>query len=359
MTLSQVTTEENGNLKSNEKLRFSSINCLKALGAFFIICIHCFDLWYLFPIIRTAVPFFFIISGFFLYRDNPKDALDKCIATLKKIFWITLYANLFYYVCYYIPSDPVPFKNLESLIKYIIIGNKLGFHLWYLNAYIEALIVIIIALRLRVLGYLWFSIPFLIILGLILGKYAFLFPQLPNTTILSRNFITMGIPCVGIGWLIRKYSSQLLKIFSYPILLTIIILILSECEIVLLKFTGSRLLSGDYIITTIPLAASMVLIAVKYPFVGKNSLIEFVGKKYSTDIYIFHIFILNLFAYLNAKILNLLSFTLPFIVFVLTILFIILLQKISTKFLKGDHGGSYTKLPDENVHEHCEKHVSE
>ena len=76
----------------------------------------------------------------------------------------------------------------------------------------------------------------------------------------------------------------------------------------------------------------MVLTAVKYPLIGKGSIIEFVGKTYATYIYIFHIFILKMFSILNVKFLGFPSFTLPFIVFILTLFFIIIWQKCSKKF---------------------------
>lgn len=330
-TLNQIKNGRTGGYSYNSNLKFSSIYCLKALGAFFVICIHCFGPWPIFPIIRTAVPFFFIISGFFLYRENQDEAYYKCINTFKKILWITLYANIFYYLCYDVPINIFPFKSIKSIIYFIAVGGSLGFHLWYLNAYIEALFIIIICLKFRILNYLWRWIPLCILWGLCTGKYEFLFPYLPNNLILTRNFFTIGIPCFGIGWLLKKYSYRLLEIFKYPILFTLLLLFLSEVEIFSLKFSG-HFLVGDYLITTFPLAAFMVLIGVKYPLIGKDSMIEYAGKKYSTYIYIFHIFVLRMFSIFNTKVLGLPSITYPFIVFVLTILFIIIWKKCSHKF---------------------------
>lgn len=327
----QTKGERTGSFYYSGNLKYSSIYCLKALGAFFVICVHCFEPWQIFPIIRTAVPFFFIISGFFLYRENPDEAYNKCVNTFKKVFWITLYANIFYYLCYNVPLNAFPFKSIKSIIGFIAFGGSFGHHLWYLNAYLEALFIIIIFLKLRVLRYLWWCIPICMIFGLCTGKYEFLFPSLPNNLIYSRNFITTGIPCFGIGWLLKKYSCRLLEIFKYPILLTVILLLLSELEICSLKFLG-HFLKGDYIITTFPLAASMVLAGVKYPLIGRNSMIEYVGKKYSTYIYIFHVFVLKTFLILNKETLGLPSITYPFIVFALTILFIIIWKRCSNKF---------------------------
>lgn len=220
-----------------------------------------------------------------------------------------------------------PFKSIKSIIGFITLGKVFGLHLWYLNAYLEVLIITIIAIKLRILNYLWWFIPICILLELMTGKYEFLVPFLPNDTTLSRNFLTMGIPCFGIGWLIKQYSSRLLEIFRYPLLLTVIILILSELEIFILKLSG-HILTGDLLITTIPLAASMVLIGVKYPLIGKGSVIEYVGKKYSTYIYIFHLFIVKIFLFK----LGLPQVIYPFIIFILTILFIIIWKRSSQFF---------------------------
>lgn len=328
----QIKNGRKANLKYDDGLKYSSIYCLKALGAFFVVCIHCFGPWIIFPIIRTAVPFFFIISGFFIYREDPQRALIKCVEAFKKVFWITLYANLFYYIACYLPTDLLPIKSLKSLVEFITVGRNLGFHLWYLNAYLETLGIVILALKFRKLRQLWYLIPIGIAIGLATGKYEFLFPYLPNNIVISRNFFTIGIPCFGMGWLIRQYSRQLLKFFTSPLLLTLLILILSECEMAILKFTVPYL-RGDYLITTFPLAASIVLSAVKYPLIGRGSMIELIGKEYSTYIYIFHVFVFQVFLSLNSNLLGLPSFTFPFIVFILTVLFIIIWRKGSKTLL--------------------------
>lgn len=319
------------NEECSNKTIYSSIYCLKALGAFFVICIHCYGPWPIFALIRTAVPLFFMISGFFLYNEDSAIAIEKCVRAFKKIFWITLYANIFYYLCYNVPDNLVPFKSFTFFIGYLGVGSSLGFHLWYLNAFLEALFVVIIALKFNLLNRLWYRIPFFVLLGLVSGKYEFLFPYIPNNLILSRNFLTMGVSCFGIGWLIKKYNSELIKFFRSPVLLTIEIFILSEIEVTILKFTDTFLL-GDYLITTFPLAASILLIGVKYPHWGKHSLMEFIGKKYATYVYVFHVFIQRLFDSFYDKLPHIPDIIIPFIVFGLTILFIIVWQKCSKSF---------------------------
>lgn len=320
-------------IKQNNKIKYSSLYCLKAFGALCIIFIHSYNPFYLYPIIRTAVPLFFMISGYFLYSEDSEIAQRKCIKAFKKILWITIYANLFYYISLNIPNDLFPINSLKSVVHLITVGTSLGYQLWYLNAYIQALVVIIIALKFKKISFLWKCIPIFLILGLMTGKYQFLVPFLRNSLSLSRNFITMGIPFVGIGWLIRKYGSQLLSKFSSKVIFAflIIVLILSESEVCYFRF-NRIFLHGDYVITTIPLVALMLLVAIKYPLLGKNSLVEVIGKKYSLSIYIFHIFVLEVFKIINNDFLHLRLMTFPFIIFILTLMFSIVWEKCSKKF---------------------------
>lgn len=314
------------------KIPVSSLYCLKALGALFVICIHCYSPKPLYPIIRTAVPFFFIISGFFLYKEDSEEAFQKCINAFKKILWITLYANIFYYICYNVPDNILPFKSLKSVVFFIATGSNLGFHLWYLTAYLETLFIIIVCIKFRMLSKLWFCIPLFILWGLLTGKYQFLVPSLPNNLLLSRNFLTMGIPGFGIGWLLRKYSSKVLNIFASPVIGALIILSLSGFEAILLNLGGGKILSGDYLITTFPLATAMMLVGLRYPTFGKDTILELIGKKYSTYIYIFHVFVYRTLRTLTNGLLEFPPITFPFIVFFLTIAFIAIWEKCSRKF---------------------------
>lgn len=304
--------------------RYSSVYCLKALGAFFVVCIHCGIGGPFYPIIRTAVPFFFMISGYFIYRDDTAESINRCISSLKKIAWLTLYANIFYYLCYFFPERIIPFSDFKDLLSGIFIGNNFGGHLWYLTSYIEVLILVIAALRFRFLTLLWWLIPVFAVTGLLLGKYAFLLPlpDWPDETyfMLNRNFLTMGVPCFGIGWLMRKYRDALLRAISLPIALTLMLLILSVSEIWCISRTG-ELRPGDYIVTTLPLAASMLLVALKFPRLGADSLVEKIGKNYSTYIYIFHIFILRICFSVSRTYFHIAGFVITVVAFIFTLLF--------------------------------------
>ena len=310
---------------TNNKTESSSIYCVKAFGAFCVICIHCNLSPLLFPIIRTAVPIFFMISGYFLYNGNNEEAIRHSILTLKKITWLTVYANIFYYICFCCPDDLLPINGVADLLSLIFGGGKIGYHLWYLNTLIFTLLTIVLFLKIRKIHILWMAIPLLVSFGLITGKYNFLFSSLPNALFISRNFITMGIPCFGIGWLLRKYEKRITT-FKYPVLLLSVITGFSIAETTFL--INHNWVNGDYIITTIPLAAAILLVSIIYPNMG-NGIIRHIGKYLATGIYVFHIFILYIVENINNDYLHFSAYMIPILTFIFSAAFVLIWSKAS------------------------------
>lgn len=317
--------------------KYSSLYCLKLMGAFFIICIHCWGgiiydsqfLYYSFTFFRIAVPIFFIISGFFLYRSDEFQTIYRLKQTFIKIFWITVYANILYLLIK-IPHN----FNFNFLVDLILWGDKNGGgHLWYLNAYLETLLVMMLFAKLRKLDILWCLIPFLVVLGLLAGKYNTAIHIISYNFTLSRCFLTVGIPCVGAGYLIAKYKDELLTNIRYPILGLLFIILLSEFEAWLFQcgiIPVQR--DADIFAMTIPFAVMLFICCLKFPRLGENSIFEKWGWKYSTYIYIFHILIIGLIGYkinvtigLTAK---------PFLILFATILFVVIWRKSTKHFFE-------------------------
>ena len=62
-----------------QRKSISSLYVLKAICAFLVVIIH-FPMkygYYFYPIVRIAVPCFFMISGYFLYSDNREKLMSN------------------------------------------------------------------------------------------------------------------------------------------------------------------------------------------------------------------------------------------------------------------------------------------
>ena len=89
------------------KKQYAAVDIAKYVSALLVVCIHTFpfidinemlNTYFIQTICRLAVPFFFMISGYFLFRkihneEEDKDVLKKYLFRLLKIYliWTVIY----------------------------------------------------------------------------------------------------------------------------------------------------------------------------------------------------------------------------------------------------------------------------
>lgn len=323
-----------------ERKEYASLYCLKALGSFLVVCIHSkfyLDIYFLEPILRIAIPIFFFISAFFIYDKDEEKRTQNLKKRFRKILWLTLYANIFYYIALCFPNDLMPLKSGYEVVLCIFLGFPYSFHLWFLIAYLEIIIMILLAQKYRCLKFLWVLMVIFFIVGLFFGKYNFLTPQIGNTLFKTTNCLTLGLPCFAVGWFVKKYQDRLLKVIKYPLLFFVLILTLSLLEWHLISgFYGGKHIEGALLITTLPLVFFLMLLGVKYPDFGKGSLFYVIGKKYSLGIYVYHILIVNLISnFISMYDIVIANWIVPLICFVLTITFDNVWNFLSRRVIMG------------------------
>lgn len=286
----------------------TTLNALKFICAVMVVWIHIplFGLAsQMIHINRIAVPIFFMISGYFLVNPDGTIPQKRIIKILKKIFVLTVIVNLIYYSYRAI----VRHDYSLPLLRTILVGDTLNMALWYMNAYLEALILIWIIVKLNVTRIL----PWLAILGilinLILGSYYWVFWEhqpnlyLDNSLVryaAHRNFFTIALPCIVTGTWIRLKErplevNKLVWIFG-------ILLVGIYAEAIFRKIACGNSDSGDIGLLTIPLAIVIFLIALNLK--SEHRIIRYMahlGKNYSTNIFLFHLLIKGLFLLLVAN----------------------------------------------------------
>ncbi len=144
--------------------RNHSIDCLKALCAFFVVVIHgtIFGKEYFEPVTRCAVPCFFIISGWFIYSADLGKMRERLMKSIKRVGWILLWSTVLFAVvklgsCY-LHDD---FSCWRGSIKYFLLFNPNPFyyHLWYLAAYLYVLIIVFLLARYWKISLLKYATP--------------------------------------------------------------------------------------------------------------------------------------------------------------------------------------------------------
>lgn len=328
--------------------RVIGLDCLKLLCAFLVICLHKpFEIaeGYTDAIARIAVPIFFMITGYFYQTCVEK---GNQLKQIKKILILVIFCNLLYFAfesAYYIYTGDISEKlqswfTLKSLIKFLVFNSSpFKGHLWYLGAVLYVLIFIFLFEKKFKRSYLYFLIPILLCINLLLGNFSKLLFGYAISAIYTRNFLFMGLPFFLLGDYIRngkRFNPMRLNTLISGIL-AFIFIITTLIEYYLLKhfdFLGTK----ELFISSIFCAAFLFTFCIKISNrIATNSFfikLSDLGRRYSTDIYIFHYIIITFVgkavSYIN--ILNTIyTYIAPIIIFIVTLIFAIIYEALLQK----------------------------
>lgn len=316
-------------------MRNYSIDTLKAICAIFVVFLHIstpIQNIYL-PIVRCAVPCFFMISGYFLMNDSIQTRIIKAIRKiLKTIIWSSL---LFALVKLMLNkgdfSSIIP--TSRQVVDFILLNeNPLGFHLWYLNAYLYTLIFVYLISKYNYWRYAYLAVPILLVGDLMLGKYSLLLFGREFDYLYVRNFLFVGIPNFLIGCYIRQKSiclqTKSCKLFAC----IFIFVITSLIEKGILDYWHLGATREQYISTAL-LSISFFLYFVNRKQYNSNW-ISVIGQRDSLYIYIFHPFWMALISILLyhielGELQIIYDYAAPIIVLLMTYIAIVIIRRLN------------------------------
>lgn len=286
--------------------RLYNIDSLKFLCAILVIFIHVSTPYqkYILPLTRCAVPCFFIISGYFIYSENKLKLEEHIIRSIKKIFKIFIWSTSLFALVKFLfafKNNDFDFLQLSTLRNFILFNeNPFGGHLWYINAYLYTLVIISFFVKRSLLTYIYWIIPFLLLMDLCLGKYSLVLWNKEFPYIVVRNFLCVGIPYFAIGMLLKHFKEPILK-FKYlqpycflGVIIFSITTIMEHQILVEIHKNAAR----DHYISSIFLAIALFLFFLSIQS-NKNNLISLWGEKYSLYIYLFHPLFIMFFPIIN------------------------------------------------------------
>lgn len=233
---------------------------------------------------RFAVPFFFLVSGYFFYQNFLKSGDRYFTKSIQRLLGIFIIACIVYI--------PIRFEKLSFSFSLLYDGTNL--HLWFLSSMIFGLILC------------WYHYSYLhserfmiaaslviILLSLLSDSYSGLLPITLNGDF-SRYLLS--VPYLFFGTLIAKKNFRL----AAPVSIGLIVLgvVMQMVEAVLLqKLYGSDPLRHQFLIGTIPFSFGVFFLS----FSGcSNHRLAELGRKYSLSIYVYHQFV-NFFLFKTIK----------------------------------------------------------
>lgn len=292
-----------------------SLYVLKAIAAFGVVSIHTpflgkEDIFA--PYLQSFVPLFFAISGFLMYDREEGIRLGKVKRALIKIFVIFFKSHVVYFMWAIIMTLVMAHMALGGVLQHLRvyldyqswtlwrilwIGDEIGFHLWYLLAYIHVLLFLYFLARFcrKSTVYIVLALSLFGFLGIVLaGKYGFIVGL--NMDEHDLRGLALGLPCFSIGVCLKHRLEHLEKLVSLKInrLLLIIVLVLGYVEFSFLQNLNPGHANNGYIYLMTPITVFVVLLLFVRKDVAGNMKCEFlenIGKNYSLDIYIYHVIV--------------------------------------------------------------------
>lgn len=273
--------------------RYDYIDAMRLFFAFCVVLIHVplFGSAYLAPIYRCAVPFFYTVTGFFLYRDSAKDMTNSLFRSSAKWFmmWIRYFIiltvfSVFVHSYFNQPiaieiSDIVEVlsgQGSSQKLDVLMLGSRpYGIYvLWFLLSGSYAL---------ALLGFLFtFTNKFVVGVISLLSFIACVFFSCIDVH--TSRIFSLSLPFLTLGILLRKYIGYLSKYVNRTNF--IIVLLLLYCEFFLKRING---ISSECFLFT------PVLISLLFAYMVKNeaaneiiSHIADKGRSTTLDIYIYH-----------------------------------------------------------------------
>lgn len=304
-------------------MRNYSIDTLKLICAIFVIFIHTPQPEvlenYITPLVRCAVPIFFMISGYYTYgKKDLTHTIKKRVTHLLTIFGVVF---LFSFLFFIIANGKDSLEHLSILFSHnFILLNSVPYcmHLWYIIAYIYVLLIILLVEKFNLYKWLFFLTPILLLTALTIGKYSEIILGNCYPTNYTRNFLFTGLPFFALGMIIKR-AKQLPNIYISGIF-CIIFYILGVIEVINIKNLG------DWYATTIFLSLSIFILFINIKQ-GKDNILSKVGREDSLYIYLLHFIIATGITLLSNRF-PYLPYLSALITLSLTLIFIYILRKL-------------------------------
>lgn len=300
-------------------MRIKSIESIRFVSIIFIIIIHVSPYIKTIPgavlnqVARFAVPYFFIVSGYFFCdkitrkRNDPIKLMTTYCARLFYIymFWYAIYAiwpliSPENYTNISANGLLVEFQswkfqfieNFKENILFFTAAGGYGFHLWYLPSLGIAILLLSVSLWLNGLEVGFFISIILYVLALLITPYReSCFGIKWNLDPRIGPFFSSLF--VFIGAMFSKYNVRLSLLYSSLIAATG--LFVSLAEVLLINNLYDRaVVSNNYVIGTVFYGAGVFLVAISTNNIGEKLRINNLGGL-SLGIYVLHVLVIRIY----------------------------------------------------------------
>lgn len=263
--------------------RNHSLDLVKGIACLFVVCMHCEFPGYLGVLVqcvaRWAVPFFFMVSGYFCYRAQ---GVTNYPRKVRHIASIVLFASTVYVIYRALTGGSFAITR-RQLFEWVVLNEPVivAGQLWFLFALLYDYIVFGLLDTGGIVGLTKALIPINLVLYLVLAQGAHLAGyKVPNP--IYRNFLIEGLLLFSLGYWLHAYERRI-KVPN-GLLVAGIVLFTVLCPI------ERELIGRDFgiNIVTFPQVLCIFLFCIQNPSLGEKSTLRVLGERYSLYVYVLH-----------------------------------------------------------------------
>ena len=288
-----------GELELKAGTHIHSIDVMRIVMAFFVVAIHvpfadkAGEVFITYG--KTAVPFFLVVCGYFLYRDDNAEMMKRLIKQTKRIFIFFVAANLFYaaFFALFVRVKEGSFDSLKECFTVKALTDFLLYNmspfcepLWYLGSLLYALLIMLLLNKLKVLKFAMFLAPFLVAAYVVMSHLGI------GTPVQLRNAVLVGLGYTMMGMLIRRFEKKIFGSKAAAPVLWIVFVIC--CVTAIVELNGYKQGIAVPFVSCEILVYVTALLCLKYPDFGKGTFAEWLGHECSLPVYIIHMAVLQL-----------------------------------------------------------------
>lgn len=274
--------------------RNRSINVLKGISCFSVILLHASFPGILGKILygfaRFAVPFFFMVSGYFSYNSNYEDLKNKLPNKIKHIFAYFVFAEIIYLIWhvfdnYFLGGKEAVLQwvnevfTLTNFVKLLIFQTAvIGDVSWFMIALILCYVSVFFIGKHDKWDIMFIISLILLVINVIVGE-ALPFLGCKIQWYFNSNFLLLGCPFFYIGASVKRRMPK----FDDKNLITMLLFGMGLVLVERVFTSASQFFAGTFFMTY-----SIFIYAVHYPNGLKCGWVEKVGENYTFGIYILH-----------------------------------------------------------------------
>lgn len=244
---------------------------------------------------RGAVPFFFMVSGYFSWRDSGEKRtayLKKQALTMAKILAVSSVIIIFFNHLF-----GYRIKFTLPRLRRLILFNEPSFlfdqaHMWYMLALIYVLLIAYALEKLKLNKAAYACAPLLLLAGVVLDVYL-RFAGVRRACY-TRNFLFDGLPFFCIGQFLRRYEGKIMPFFNKK--RSVALLIISAAGLAVEAALSLQFNLASFDITFdrtmflfLPLlGVGVFLTLLNFPNVGRGTFFAKYARDASLIVYIIH-----------------------------------------------------------------------